>query len=152
VPEALSSAGLAFGSGSCGWLWHHTRTVARIWLIVTFALVAIASPAGAQVFKPRGKAGSSAKAAPKKAPAEASAKKQPAARKAESPSRVAAKTKKSRAADQARPSDLTPEESPKKGKAGKAKAGKGRAKPADEDESSGSDIGDDEVIITDDDD
>ena len=125
--------------GDCGTI----SIVSRIWLaILTFAFIAIAGSrdAGAQVFKPRGKPGAKTTTPVKAAPA----KKAPAARKADSPSRVAAKTpKKSRAADEARPSDLTP--APKKGK----KAGKTeKAKP----EESGPEIGDDEVIITDDDD
>ena len=127
--------------GGCG-----TISIVRIWLaILTFAFVVISSRAEAQVFKPRGgKGGAPAKTTPAKAPA---AKKAPAARKTDSPSRVATKApKKSRAAEEARPSDLTPKETKKAKKAGKADKAD---KPAKKDSA---DIGDDEVIITDDDD
>ena len=135
--------------GDCGTIPIVTRLLA----ILTFAFVVFAgSHAEAQVFKPRGKAG--ATKAPKKTEKPAKSAKaddkpdddkvaaKPKARRGATTT-AAKTTKKSRAAESGRPSDLTP--GAKKGKKGK--------KGADEDEDVASaDVGDDEVIITDDDD
>jgi hypothetical protein len=124
--------------GGCG-----TIAIVRSWwlAILTFAFVAIAAPADAQVFKPRGKSGAT-KPAKKAAPAATEKTEKPEKKAAARTSSKKPIAKKSRAAESARPNDLTP--APKKGKKGK--------KSDEDEEDVASNLGDDEVIITDDDD
>lgn len=140
--EVVSVPRWMLGAGSRGRLWHDT--VVRSWwlAVLTFATFAfLASPADAQVFKPRGKS-----AKKKAAPAEKAEKPDAPAKKAAA--RNAPKKKKARASE-------TVAATSKKGKKGK------KAKAVDEDADEDADegvaaaersSGDDEVVITDDDD